>query len=141
MKQLKDYIGYSLIQVLKAHRHIAEVEFTKYGVHPGQEMILFHLWDEDGLSQSQIAEGVCVEPPTITKMVQRMEASGLVERRQDTQDARVSRVYLTDKGRAIEESLRRVWADLEAQTVTGLTDTEIMLLRRLLIQIHENLSE
>jgi MarR family transcriptional regulator, organic hydroperoxide resistance regulator len=140
MSHIEDYIGYQLIQVMKAHRRIAEPELAKFGLYLGQEMVLFQLWEEDGLSHSQIADGICAEPPTVTKMVHRMEAAGLLERRQDTQDARVTRVYLTEHGKALEAPVSQLWADLEAQTIIGLNDTEKMLLRRLLIQLQENLA-
>src|SRR6187401_2277157 len=103
MKELSEYIGYLLIQVMKAHRRQAEPQFNALGVHLGQEMLLFQLCEEDGATQSEIADCICVEPPTVTKMLQRMEAAGLIERRQDSQDARVSRVYLTAKGRELEQ--------------------------------------
>jgi DNA-binding MarR family transcriptional regulator len=83
---------------------------------------------------------MCLEPPTITKMLQRMEAAGLVARRQDSEDARVSRVYLTDRGRSLEQVVIDVWQQLEEDTVQGLNETEQLLLRRLLIQVSSNLS-
>jgi MarR family transcriptional regulator, organic hydroperoxide resistance regulator len=140
MQQVQTYVSYLLVQVMKAHRHYAEVALNELGLHAGQEMILFQLWDADGIAQSQIAECMCVELPTVTKMVQRMEAAGLVERRQDLEDARISRVFLTGQGRSLRESVAEVWRRLEEQTVAGLTDTERMLLRRLLLQIGENLA-
>jgi MarR family transcriptional regulator, organic hydroperoxide resistance regulator len=141
MSAFEDYIGYRLIQVMKAHRRIAEPEFAKLGLYPSQEMILMQLWREDGQSQSQLADAVCVEPPTMTKMVQRMAHSGFLERRQDVSDARVTRVYLTQQGRELEQPVRELWANLEAQTVTGLGEAELLLLRRLLVQLEENLAE
>jgi DNA-binding MarR family transcriptional regulator len=138
---LDEKIGYLLIQIMKAHRGIAEQKFGEVGVHVGQEMILYKLWCENGVTQSQLADHICVEPPTITKMVQRMEASGLVERRPDPDDARVSRVYLTERSREIEAAIRRAWDDLEAATVAGLSDMEQALLRRLLMQVLHNLLE
>lgn len=81
-----------------------------------------------------------VEPPTATKMLQRMEHAGLIERRPDPEDARVSRVYLTEQGRALEQPVLEVLKHLEAQTVAGLSAMEQALLRRLLMQVSANLS-
>jgi len=96
MQEIQNYVGYLLVQLMKAHRNYAESALTQLGAHVGQEMILFHLWEEDGITQSQIAEYLCVKPPTVTKMVQRMEASGLVERQHDPEDAHASRAYLSE---------------------------------------------
>ncbi len=140
MRQIQDYIGFQLLQVHKAHRQRAEEALNKLGIHTGQEMILLQLWIEEGIPQSQLAASMEVEPPTATKMLQRMERAGLIERRPDPEDARVSRVYLTARGRALEQPVLDVWKQLEAQTVAGLSLTEQTLLHRLLMQVLTNLS-
>ncbi len=140
MRQIQDYIGFQVLQVHKAHRQLAEAALNKLGVHTGQEMILLQLWIEEGIPQSQLAASMEVEPPTATKMLQRMERAGLIERRTDPTDARVSRVYLTERGRALEQPVLDVWKQLETQTVAGLSLTEQTLLHRLLMQVLTNLS-
>jgi DNA-binding MarR family transcriptional regulator len=136
---IRDYIGFRMIQALRAHRNRAEAAFTKLGLHTGQEWMLFQLWDEEGQTQSQLVANLCVEPPTVTKTLDRLERVGLVERRQDPDDARVSRVFLTAKGRDLEAEVRKIWEDLEALTTDGLSDAERALLRRLLSHIYHNL--
>lgn len=140
MRQIQDYIGFQLLQIHKAHRQLAEEDLNKLGVHTGQEMILLQLWIEEGISQSQLAACMEVEPPTATKMLQRMERAGLIERRPDPEDARVSLVYLTERGRTLEQPVLDVWRQLEARTISGLSLTEQTLLRRLLLQVATNLS-
>lgn len=137
--QIEDYIGYLLVQICKAHHDLAEVGLSELGLHTGQEMLLLQLYAEDGLTQSQLAERGCVEPPTITKKVDRMESSGFVTRRPDPNDARVSRVYLTEDSKALEKSVVGVWSRLEERLLEGLTEAEQVLLRRLLMQMLENL--
>ena len=140
MRQIQDYIGFQLLQVHKAHRSRAEAALNKLGLHTGQEMLLLQLWIEEGLPQSQLAACMGVEPPTATKMLQRMEHAGLIERRPDPEDARVSRVYLTERGHALEQPVLDVWKQLETLTVAGFSATELALLHRLLMQVSENLS-
>jgi DNA-binding MarR family transcriptional regulator len=140
MRQIQDYLGFQLLQVHKAHRSRAEIALNKLGLHSGQEMLLLQLWHEEGLPQSQLAACMGVEPPTATKMLQRMEHAGLIERRPDVKDARISRVYLTGRGRALEQPVLDIWKQLETQTVAGLSLTEQMLLHRLLMQVFTNLS-
>lgn len=140
MRQIQDYIGFQLLQIHRAHRRHAEATLNKLGLHTGQEMVLLQLWLEEGIPQSQLAACIEVEPPTATKMLQRMERAGLIERRPDPEDARVSRVYLTERGRSLEKPVLDVWRQLEAQSVAGLSPTELALLRRLLMQVYANLS-
>jgi DNA-binding MarR family transcriptional regulator len=110
------------------------------GIYAGQEMFLWHLWREDGLTQSQLVERLCVQPPTVSKMLDRMERAGLVERRPDPDDSRVTRVYLTEQGRRSQDAVSEVWKTIEQRLTMGLSVEERLLLRRLLLQVHENLT-
>jgi DNA-binding MarR family transcriptional regulator len=140
MKQIRDDVGYQLIQLCKEHRRLAEEALNKLGLHAGQEQILFCLWQEDGIPQSQLAASLAIDISTTTKMVQRMERTGLVKRQTDGQDARVSRVYLTEHGRALCEPALQVWKVLEERLWGGLTVTERTLLRRLLQHVVASLA-
>jgi DNA-binding MarR family transcriptional regulator len=102
-------------------------------------MVLLELWREDGLKGGELANRLGVEPPTITRMLRRMENCGLVERRPDPSDARSFRVYLTEQGRALEEPVTRIWEEAEEKTLRGIDREERTILRRLLAQIRENL--
>src|SRR5207249_5177467 len=130
----QDYIAFQLLQVHKAHRQRAEAALSKLGVHTGQEMILLQLWLEEGIPQSQLTASMEVEPPTATKMLQRMERARLIERRPDPEDARVSRVYLTEPCRELEQPVLAVWKQLEDQTIAVLSSIEPALLPRLIFQ-------
>ena len=141
MKQIQHYIGFELIMAFKAHRAWADSALARLGLRAGQEMILLQLWSEEGLMQATIAERMAVEQPTISVMLQRMEKSGLIERQPDCHDARISRAYLTQKGRDLEQPVLQIWQELEARTVEGLSSTEQVLLRRLLGQMRTNLTE
>lgn len=109
------------------------------GVYAGQERFLWHLWREDGLTQSQLVERLCVQPPTVSKMLDRMEKAGLVTRRPDPDDSRSTRVYLTEQGRRSQSAVSEVWMSIEQRLTQGLSVEERLLLRRLLLQVHQNL--
>jgi DNA-binding MarR family transcriptional regulator len=138
---MQDTLSYALIKLGKAHRARAEKLLACFDMHPGQEQILFRLWAEEGQPQAALADMLCVEPPTITKMLQRMERRGWIERRGDPDDARLSRVYLTDAGRALQADIDRVWDELEASMTASLSDAERALLTRLFAQMQADLSK
>jgi DNA-binding MarR family transcriptional regulator len=137
---MSDSIGLLIAQCCRAHRNRADLGLSELGLHVGQEMFLFQLWREDGQTQSQLAGCMCIEAPTLSKMVQRMESAGFIERKPDADDARVSRVYLTERGRSLQQPVLAMWRDMEERTLAGLNYTEQMLLRRLLLQIRTNIS-
>jgi len=139
-KPIPETISYLLAQVCKAHRGKGQELLSKLDLHLGQEMLLIHLWPKDGLTQSELADNLCISPATITKTLDRMSKAGLVERRTDSEDQRVSRVYLTNQGQLLQEPVEGVWQELEAQCLANLTLEEQILFRRLLLQVYENLT-
>lgn len=142
--EIHESVGYTIVQLCKAHRYAVDSALRAMPGHElrvGQEQLLLQLWGADGSSQSQLVERMCVEPPTVTRMLQRIEADGLVERRPDPEDARVSRVFLTAKGRALEGQVAAAWQAVEARATAGLSADERTALRRLLTRVRENLSE
>ena len=96
-----DTTGYLLTQVCKLYRAISNERLEAVGLHKGQELILCELWKSPGLTQSALVEHLCVQPSTLTNALNSMERAGLVQRRTDAEDQRVSRVYLTDQAKVI----------------------------------------
>ena len=113
---------------------------SEVGLHPGQEALLMELWDQDGRTQANLAAALGVEPPTVTKMLQRMENAGLVDRRPDKTDRRAIRVHLTPKGRRLKGKVDKLWVELQDRTVEGLSDRQQSSLRSLLNSLESNLT-
>ncbi len=103
-------------------------------------MVLSHLWRQDGLTPSELADRLVVEPPTVTNMLSRMEKAGFLERCRDPRDARCTRVYLTEKGRELREPVERRWEAVQESAFAGITAEEEALLRGLLGRIQDNLT-
>ena len=127
-----------IAQVCRRHYRRAHDLLEKIGLYRGQPPLLHVLWMDDGRTHSELAERIHVRRATITKMITRMEEAGFVERREDAQDRRVSRVYLTAAGRAIQEQVRKVWQQLEREGLAGFTAEERATLHGLLTRIRDN---
>ena len=138
---LNDTVGYMLAQVCKLHRQHADSLLNRVGLHVGQEMLLNQLWESEGANQRQLAERMLLQPATVTNMLRRLERAGVVERREDTDDQRISRVYVSAKGRELEPAVNELWDRLEEQTFAGFTLEERILLRRLLQHAYRNLAD
>jgi DNA-binding MarR family transcriptional regulator len=133
-------INFLLGMLCRAQRGKMSEALTAIGLYAGQEMFLWQLWRQDGLTQSQMVERMCVQPPTVSKMLDRLERAGLVERRSDAEDSRLLRVYLTEQGQRSQRAVRDIWTNLEQQITEGLSVEERIVLRRLLLHVHENLT-
>ena len=138
-RPLKESTAYNLAKVCKAHRSNVGELLAEVGLHVGQEMVLVELWEKDGLRGGELADRLGVEPPTITKMVRRLEGCGLLERRRDPSDARSFRVHLTEKGRSLEGPVGRCWERVEERTLAGMSVGERKTFHRLLTKVRSNI--
>jgi DNA-binding MarR family transcriptional regulator len=112
----------------------------KMGVYPGQPPLLFIVGKYDGLSQRELAEKLHIKAATITVMLRRMEKTGLVERKPDRDDQRISRVYLSGRGKEVLSEVRETLKEIEEECFSNLTVEEKLLLRRFMMQMKDNLS-
>jgi DNA-binding MarR family transcriptional regulator len=120
-------------------RGAADAAFSRHGVRVGQNLVLEQLWNEDGLTPGDIAQRLGVSTPTVVKMATRMEAAGFLERRRDERDARLVRLYLTDRGRSVRKPLERELERLRKQATASLTSAERRDLESALATIVGNL--
>ena len=135
----KDSLYHIFLEILRLHYYRTHVLLDEVGVYPGQPPMLFVLSKEDGQSQKELANKLNLKPATITVMLKRMEKANLVERRQDPEDQRVSRVYITEKGKKVYKKVNKIMKNLEEECFGNFTVEEKVILRRLLMQIRENL--
>ncbi|MFL7810188.1 MAG: MarR family winged helix-turn-helix transcriptional regulator [Anaerolineae bacterium] len=132
-------IGVLLSQICRLEHARAHELLDELGLYRGQHRILRALWAEDGLTHTELAGCSHVRPATISKTIQRMEKAGLVERRHDAEDQRLSRVYLTPAGRAAQEGVEQMWYRLEEEIFAGLPAEECARLQQAFLQIRDNL--
>lgn len=126
-------------QVAKLHHQTVHKLLGDQEVFPGQPPVLRLLAERDGRSQRELAEQMEITPATLNVMIGRMEKNGLVQRRPDPADQRVSRVYLTGKGRRAHQEIRDIIDRMEGVSFEHFTAEEKVLFRRLLVQMYENL--
>lgn len=113
----------------------------KLQIHPGQASVLFELHRRDGLYQRELCDILCVRPSTVTVMIRRMEKSGLLRRQADRKDQRMVRIFLTEKGEAAVRRLAEAARELEETCFAGFSREELLLLKRFVMQIKDNLSK
>jgi MarR family transcriptional regulator, organic hydroperoxide resistance regulator len=141
LKDKPETMDLLLANVSHLHYHRAHQLLEEIGLYRGQPPVLRALWEQEGLTQTELAERMRITPATMTKMLQRMEKAGFIQRQADADDQRVMRVFLTDAGRAIKSDLMAVWQKMEEETFANFTLEERVLLRRFLLQMRDNLRE
>lgn len=132
-------LTFILSRMMKLRRSNIHLLLRDQEVYPGQPPLLFHLSHHEGQSQKEIAQHLQLTPATVTVMLKRMEKTGHIERRPDPQDQRISRAYLTDKGREAITDVKDAMNALEIQCFQNISDEEKQLMRRLLLQMYDNM--
>src|ERR671917_1144317 len=98
-----DAVNQAIRQLSLRHRARAASLLAPLGLHPGQEALLLELARTGPRIQAQLSEALGCEPPSVTIMTRKLEASGHVRRRPAPSDKRASVVELTESGRELAE--------------------------------------
>ena len=136
---LPENIGFHIrIVQMRIFREFYRV-FEGSGVTPGMHTVLAIIRDNPGMRQRTLAELLMVREPNMTRMIQGLQASGLISREVDKTDRRAFHLVLTEKGRVLMESVQDRLDSLEAKLLGALDDQERRNLRdyldRILVQI------
>ncbi len=136
----REKLRHALFHMGRLHHRWMHSMAEKFGLYPGQPQILHALTHREGASQVELAQGARVRPPTMAVMLRRMEAAGLIERCGDPQDARVQRVYLTDKGRDVQRRTDVAFERVGAEMFVGFSDEELRTFLALMEKLNRNLA-
>ncbi len=104
-----------------------------------QGRILYVLWQEELISLKVLSDRTGLAPTTLTSMIDRMEASGLVCRTLDGRDRRKTLLALTDKARRLQQDYLEVSERMTGIFYAGFTDDEVRRSEETLTRIYENL--
>jgi DNA-binding MarR family transcriptional regulator len=101
---------------------------------------LLHLENNEGVSQKRLSELTELDPMTLVRILDRMEADGWVQRRFDPTDRRAHTLWLTPRAKPVLEHIAHLIAEIRAETLHGLSNEERSKLIELLSRVHANLS-
>ncbi len=130
--ELSSDVFRAFMTTMRQHGRLMMQEMRDHGLHHGQAMCLRLLSANDGITQRDLADALHVARPTVTKMLNSMEKAGLVRRRPDAADARLTCVELTDAGRDEEKKMNLAAADYVNSTIATLPEADRRELARLL---------
>lgn len=120
-----------LLNVGQRHLHRWLHAWNAVGnVTAAQAGLLFFLGGSDGALMSEAAEALHLGAPGISGLADRVERAGLIERRADKDDRRVSRLWLTEAGRSARKRAQTGMNTLNTRLTEGFTDAEIDVVAR-----------
>lgn len=135
-------IGFWIHRAYQASRNEMFRAFREAGeeITPEQWAVLIRLWERDARSQSELSDATFRDRPTMSRIVDGMEARGLLERRSDERDARVKLVCLTRRGRDLQKKLVPVAEKVVRRLVHGIDARALETTRDTLRRMFENTS-
>ena len=115
--------------------------FSTYDITTEQWSLLTRLWQKYGISQTQLAQRTSKDLPTITRILNKLEKKELVKRKSDPNDLRTSLIFLTEKGKDLEEKLNPIVEKLSNKGLENIKQEDIETLKRVLNNILINLDK
>jgi MarR family transcriptional regulator for hemolysin len=134
-------LGFVLHDVARLLRKRFEQKARGLGLSRSQWSVLAHLARHEGINQSALAEILEIEPITLVRLIDKLEAAGWVERRPHPTDRRVKLPFLTPKAHPILEEMWARGAATREEAMAGLSPEKREELIETLLKIKANLSE
>ena len=138
-EDLSRNFGFLLTDVARLMRTIYDRRVKSLGLTRSQWWVLNHLFRGDGVTQTELADTLEIEKPTLGRLLDRLQAKGWVRREADARDGRVWRVYLTAEVEPAMRTLRTVAAELRRDALAGLSAAERERFVDTLLGIRSNL--
>lgn len=113
----------------------------RLGVTLAQCRVLGHLNRGEAMNQAELAELLEVEPITLARLIDRMEAAGWVERRADPTDRRAYLLFLSEKAKPLMTDIFAIAVEVQRDALVGLSPAETDQMFALLNRVHANLSD
>ncbi|GLW09491.1 hypothetical protein Misp01_46200 [Microtetraspora sp. NBRC 13810] len=116
-------VNRALNKMSKLYRAAKARKLAALGLHPGQDVLLWLLAQErGGLTVSELAARIGVEPPTATRSLTRLEGGGWFRREAVATDRRQVRIVVTDAGHRLVPEIERAWAELADEALGDVDD-------------------
>lgn len=140
-ENLERNFGFILNDVARLLRVTYDRRVKSLGLTRSQWWVLTHLYRNDGVTQSELAELLEVEKATLGRLLDRLETKGWVRRAADPQDRRAKRVYLTEEVEPAMRTMRKIAAGVRSDALAGLTQAQQDRFLDALLTIKSNLVE
>ncbi len=118
-----------------------QIRLADHDVSFGQWVFLRILWNEEGLSQREMADRAGLTEPTVHTALAKLEKLGYVERRTLAGNRRKQHTFLTETGHQLRDLLEPLAVEVNSQAMRGLSDEAAESFRQTLVHVIDNLEE
>jgi MarR family transcriptional regulator for hemolysin len=132
-------VAFALHDAARLLRTYSDLRARELNTTRAQWAVLSRLQRCEGAKQSELAEALDIAPITLARLIDKLDAAGMVERRADPNDRRAHRLYLTDEAIPTLSALAVLGEDVMGRALAGLDDTTIEAILKGLTTIKANL--
>lgn len=140
-RSLNREFAFTLNDVARMLRTYADHKAAQFGITRAQWVVLARLDRSEGLKQSELAEMLELQPISLTRLLDKLCDSGLIERRADPIDRRVKRLFLTPAAHPLLEKLGELGEGLMATALAGVDRSSVERMVEQLELVKENLRQ
>lgn len=133
-------MGFIANRMVRVFQKALDEKLADHRLTSAQFCVLSKLFEEEGLTQTELANRLHIESPTLVRTLDRMEASGIIERRRDPGDRRAYHIHLLPKGKQLRGLVDKVGTEVGERATRGLTPEDVKDLRRYLRHVWVNLN-
>ena len=133
-------IGFVVYSASKTFQKAFDLELRKKaGITITQSKVIFSLYLHSGLTQRELADKIGVESPTLVPIIDKMEEDGYVQRKSDTEDRRIKRVYTTSKTDSLWDSMMECALRIRKVSTRDIPEDQLKTSLETLRKISKNL--
>lgn len=120
---------------------IANIEFKQIDLARGQYLYVVRIYEHPGIISEQLSNLIKVDRTTIARAVKKLEKNGFIERKSDTTNKKIKRLYVTQKGKEIYPFIIRENQFSNREALKGFSEKEAQQVHAYLVRIRQNIDD
>lgn len=121
---MNDYPGKWIAVIHRKTQIYWNRELKEYGISASEFPLLFEVYQREGITQDELSLMLALDKAAVTRTIQSLTEKGIVERRKDADDHRCNRIFLTEKGRALQEPINKARVQLSNRLMNQMSQEE-----------------
>ena len=136
---VKREFAFTIMDVARLLKTYADQRARQFGISRAQWAVLVRIDRHEGLKQTELADILDLQPISLTRLLDRLAENGLIERRDDPNDRRANRLYLTPAAKPLLDQLADLGADMMETVLGGISTASIERMLKELGAVKDNL--
>lgn len=138
--RLEESLGFILNKTNTKLKNQLFQRFKEDDITPEQWSVLTCLWEQEGVSPKELADLIYKDKPNTNRILEKLQAKGLIQRKLHPTDRRAYQIYLTERGWAIKDKLIAKATQLQDEVTAGMEQEKVEEMKRLLNHMYANLN-